>query len=181
MKLLACRIAPPVAHLQEIVLSRLSTAGKALASVTALTDAVINLNTALKRRNELITRFKNKDFPPGARKEHLCFGLHYGDGESNEEYGDSVNAISLYTDDIIFFGSELCADLGEHAELLVERFNRRRLGGQTPAVNRVDLSRARQAGWIPAAKAYEAWTSGFKTTQKEQRKRWGFVWHNRQQ
>ncbi|TEF29283.1 hypothetical protein IPC1486_06190 [Pseudomonas aeruginosa] len=66
-------IAPPVANLQEIVLSRLSTAGKSLASVTALTDAVINLNTALKRRNELITRFKNKDFPPGARKEHLCF------------------------------------------------------------------------------------------------------------
>ncbi|SOV26222.1 hypothetical protein RW109_RW109_00295 (plasmid) [Pseudomonas aeruginosa] len=174
-------IAPPVAHLQEIVLSRLSTAGKSLASVTALTDAVINLNTALKRRNELITRFKNKDFPPGARKEHLCFGLRYGDGETNEEYGDSVNAISLYTDDIIFFGSELCADLGEHVELLVERFNRRRLGGQTPEVNRVDLSRARQAGWIPAAEAYEAWTSGFKTTRKEQRKRWGFVWHKRRQ
>lgn len=172
-------VAPPVAHLQEIVLSRLSTAGRALASVTALTDAVINLNTALKRRNELITRFKNKDFPPGARKEHLCFGLRYGDGETNEEYADSITGISLYTDDIIFFGSELCADLGEHAELLVERYKRRRLGGQTPEVNRVDLSGAREAGWIPAPEAYEAWTSGFQKAKTEQRRRWSFSWRKR--
>jgi len=172
-------VAPPVAHLQDIVLSRLSTAGRALATATALTDSVINLNTALKRRNELITRLKNKDFPPGARKEHLCFGLRYGDGETNEEYGDSITGISLYTDDIIFFGSELCADLGEHAKLLVERFKTRRLGGQTPEINTVDLSGAREAGWIPAAEAYEPWTSGFKKTQKEQLKRWSFAWLKR--
>lgn len=83
-------IAPPVVHLQDIVLSRLSTVGRALSAATALTDAVVNLNTMLARRNELITRFKNNDFPPGASKEHFCFGLRYGNGQTNEEYGDSV-------------------------------------------------------------------------------------------
>jgi len=161
-------IAPPVAHLQEIVLSRLSVSGRALASFTALNDSVVNLNVALSRRNELINRFKRKDFPPGARKEHFCFGLRYGDGETNEEYGDSITGISLYTDDIIFFGSELCSDLCEHGDVLVERFNRKRLGGQTPEINKVELSAAREAGWIPPAEDYEAWTSGFKKTEKKQ-------------
>ena len=165
-------IAPPVTHLQEIVFSRLSTAGRSLASATELTDAVINLNTALKRRNQLITQFKNNDFPPGARKEHFCFGLPYGDGQTNEEYGDSIKGISLYSDDIIFFGSELCADLQEHGESLVNMYRRNRLGGQTPVINQLDLSEARKAGWIPDAEDYKAWTSGFETKKKEHRRRW---------
>lgn len=174
-------IAPPVVHLQEIVLSRLSTAGRALASATELTDAVINLNTALKRRNQLINQFKNNAFPPGARKEHFCFGLPYGNGQTNEEYGDSIKGMSLYSDDIIFFGSELCADLGEHGELLVKRFKRSRLRGQTPEINQVDLSEARKAGWIPDSEAYKAWTSGFATKKVEHRRRWWFAWRERQE
>lgn len=169
-------IAPPVAHLQDIVLSRLSTVGRALSAATALTDAVVNLNIILTRRNGLITRFKNNDFPPGASKEHFCFGLRYGNGQTNEEYGDSVNGISLYTDDVIFFGCVLCEDLIEHAKLLVERFDKKRLGGKTPEVNGVDLSGARVAGWIPDAEAYEPWTSGFKKRPNERRKKWSFHW-----
>ncbi|NWC47859.1 hypothetical protein HX788_10465 [Pseudomonas edaphica] len=172
-------IAPPVIHLQEIVLSRISTAGRALAAVTALTDAVINLNCSLKRRNELIKQFKKDDFPVGARKEHFCFGLPYGDGVTNEEYGDSIKGISSYTNDVIFFSSELCADLHEHAELIVEQFRSRRLGGKTPNVNRIDLTEARKAGLIPSAEGYESWTSGFKKAPKEQKRRWRF-WPHKQ-
>jgi cell division protein ZapA (FtsZ GTPase activity inhibitor) len=174
-------IAPPVAHLQEIVLSRLSTAGRALASVTELADAVINLNTALKCRNELITKIKHNDFPPGARHEHLIFGLPYGNGQTNEEYRDTVDGISSYTDDIIFFGSELCADLCEHAEVLIIRFKKSRLGGQTPEVHEVDLSGVHQGGWMPVAERYVDWTSGFQKSSKEPRKRRWFSWCNRGQ
>ena len=169
-------IAPPVVHLQDIVLSRLSTVGRALSAATALTDAVVNLNTMLARRNELITRFKNNDFPPGASKEHFCFGLRYGNGQTNEEYGDSVKGIGLYTDDVIFFGYVLCEDLIEHAKLLVERFDKKRLGGKTPEVNGIDLSGAHEGGWMPDAEAYEPWTSGFKKSRNERRKKWSFHW-----
>lgn len=169
-------IAPPVAHLQEIVFSRLSTIGRTLASVTELADGVINLNAALKRRNDLITRMKNRDFPPGATKVHFYFGLKYGHGETNEEYRDSIEGINFYTNDIIFFGSELYADLREHAESLVARFNESRLGGEAPKVQEVDLSEARQNGWIPPAEDYIAWTSGFQKTPKEPRKRRWFAW-----
>ncbi|MNE83739.1 hypothetical protein D3C80_1805810 [compost metagenome] len=119
---------------------------------------------------------KNKEFPPGASKEHLCFGLPYGDGETSEEYRDLIIGTSFYTDDIIFFGSELCADLCEHGEMLVERFNNNRLGGQAPVIHQVDLSGPRQAGLIPAAEEYEAWTSGFQKTPKEPRRRRWFAW-----
>lgn len=167
-------VAPPVNHLQEIVLSRLSTTGRALAAVTELTDAVFNLNAALKRRNELISMFKKNDFPVGARKEHFCFGLPYGNGETNEEYGDSIKGIDFYSNDIIFFGSELCFDLREHAKELIKEYKCRRLGGKTPDFIEFDLSKAYDQGLIPAAKDYEAWTSGFQKKAKKKKKRWYF-------
>lgn len=163
-------IAPPVTHLQEIVLSRISTTGRALAAVTALADAVINLNCALRHRNELIKQFKKNELPDGAKKEHFCFGLPYGNGVTNDEYGDSIKGIRLYTDDVIFFGSELCADLYEHAEIIAKQYRSRRLGGKTPAVNEFNLSRASEAGLIPPVEDYEAWTSGFKKAPKQQAK-----------
>lgn len=169
-------VAPPVAHLQEIVLSRLTTAGRALAAVTELTDSVFNLNTALKRRNELISKFKKDDFPIGAKKEHFCFGLPYGNGQTNEEYGDSIKGIDLYSDDMVFFGVELCADLREHAELLIEKFNSKRLGGDKPNIVGVDLSAAYKEGLIPARENYESWTSGFQKTPRKKVKYRRFPW-----
>ena len=169
-------IAPPIFHLQEIVLSRLSTAGRALACVTTLNDAVININTALKRRNDLIIKFKNNDFPPGATREHFCFGIRYGKGETNEEYQDSIMGISFYTDDVIFFFFFLCTDLVAHGELLVKRFKKRRLGVPTPEIHTVELSGLRKEGWIPDAAKYEDWTSGFQTSKKEKQRWWKFTW-----
>lgn len=159
-------IAPPITHLQDMVLGRLSTAGRSLASVTALVDAVVNINYALSRRNALIAKFKDGDLPKGARKEHLYFGLPYGDGQTNAEYPHIIEGISLYTNDVIFFSAKLCEDLREHGQLLVKKYEKG-LRGQVPALHGIDVAKAQKEGWVPDEADYEAWTAGFRETAKK--------------
>lgn len=164
-------ISPPIATIQDIVLSRLSAAGRTISAVTALADSVENLNTALSKRNELLNAFKNKQLPEGASFHHMYFGLPYGTRQTNQEYGGAVAAIYLYTDDIIFFSIKLCEDLRDHGELLKKRY-RSRLRGSPPRVSTVDFETPRKNGLVPKDEDYEAWLSGFVSMQETKPKRW---------
>lgn len=158
-------ISPPVSTIQEIVLSRLSTAGRAISAVTALSDAVKNLNGALSKRNELLNTFKNQQFPEGANFHHLYLGLPYGETHTNQEYEGSIKAIYLYTDDIIFFSIKLYEDLRDHGESLKKRY-KSRLKGSPPRISTMDFDKPRQEGLIPKDKDYEDWLSGFISFQE---------------
>jgi hypothetical protein len=167
-------ISPPIATIQEIVLSRLSTVGRAISAVTALADAVANLNGALSKRNELLEVFKNKQFPEGATFEHMYLGLRYGERHTNQEYGGSVQAVSLYTDDVIFFCIKLCEDLRDHGEILNKRY-KSRLRGDPPGISTFDFEMARQDGWLPQDEDYEKWLSGFSSAPRKARNRWSRI------
>ncbi|MFK9007581.1 hypothetical protein [Pseudomonas pergaminensis] len=164
-------ISPPIAKLQDIVLSRLSAVGRTISVVTALADSVGNLNGALSRRNELLNTFKNNQFPEGATFHHMYLGLPYGETHTNQEYGGSVEAISLYTDDIIFFSIKLCEDLRDHGETLKKRY-KSRLRGSPPRISTVDFEKPRQDGLVPKDEDYVDWLSGFVTVQKASSKWW---------
>jgi hypothetical protein len=164
-------ISPPVAILQDVVLSRLLIVGRAIPSVTALVDAVANLNVALSRRNELLVTFKNKQFPEGASFEHMYLGLRYEGRHTNQEYEGTIKSISLYTDDVIFFCVTLCEDLRNHGEALNKRY-KSRLRSDPPRLTTVDFEQPRQDGWIPKDEDYEKWLSGFSTVPEEESRRW---------
>ena len=164
-------ISPPTATIQDIILSRLSTVGRTIAAVTALSDSVENLNGALSKRNELLNTFKNKKFPEGATFNHMYLGLPYGESSTNLEYGGSVEAIYLYTDDIIFFSIKLCEDLRDHGEILKKRY-KSRLRGNPPRISTVDFEKPRQDGLVPKDEDYENWLSGFVSTQDTIPKWW---------
>lgn len=170
-------IAPPVHRLEDLVHRHLTTIGRALDSATQLSDSVANLNAALRHRNSLIEKFKRDDFPKGAQKEHFYFGLPYDNGQTNTEYGDTISGIGCYTDDVIFFASKLCEDLGGHGESLLRIYRRLKLGGVAPSINQVDLSAAKSAGLIPDDIDYEAWTSGFSKIPAELPTSWWQFWH----
>lgn len=164
-------ISPPVVPLQEIVLSRLLIVGRAIPAVTALANAVTHLNGAISRRNELIRAFKDKKFPEGATFEHMYLGLRYDGRHTNQEYEGTVKAISLYTDDVIFFCIKLCDDLRDHGEALSKRY-RSRLRGDPPRISTLNFENPRQEGWIPKDEDYEKWLSGFATAPRQEHKRW---------
>lgn len=167
-------ISPPISHIQDIVLSRLSTVGRTISAVTALADSVRNLNGALSKRNELLNSFKNKQFPEGASFYHMYLGLPFRETHTNQEYGGSVEAISLYTDDIIFFSIKLCEDLRDHGEVLKKRY-KSRLRGSPPRISTVDFEKPRQDGLVPKDEDYENWLSGFVSVQETIPKWWRSV------
>ncbi|GAB5341248.1 hypothetical protein [Pseudomonas fluorescens] len=164
-------ISPAVATIQDIVLSRLSAVGRTIPAATALANSVENLNGAISKRNELLNAFKNGQFPEGASFRHMYFGLPYGERQTNQEYGGSVEAIYLYTNDIIFFSIKLCEDLRDHGEILKKRY-KSRLRGSPPRISTVDFEKARQIGLVPKDEDYEPWLSGFVSLQEACPKRW---------
>ena len=164
-------ISPPIATIQEIILSRLSAGGRTIASVTALADSVENLNGALSKRNELLTGFKNNQLPEGATFEDMYLGLYYQERHINQEYGSSIKAISLYTDDIIFFSVKLCEDLQYHSTTLIKRY-KSKLRGAPPKTSTVDFEKPRQDGLIPKDEDYVEWLSGFVSIQEPIPKWW---------
>ncbi|GAB0063695.1 hypothetical protein IBA8401_47270 [Pseudomonas syringae] len=164
-------ISPPIAKIQDIVLSRLSAVGRTIASVTALADAVENLNGALSKRNELLNSFKNNHFPEGATFADMYLGLQYQERHTNEEYGGSIKAISLYTDDVIFFSIKLYDDLQDHSATLTRRY-KSRLRGAPPRASTADFEKPRQNGLIPKDEDYVDWLSGFVSVQEPNYKWW---------
>lgn len=154
-------ISPPIAALQDIVLSQMSTPGSALATVTALADGIANLNAAIQKRNSLLTDYKDEKLPNGASVQALYLGFSYGNGKTNREYGDSMEGLYSYTDDVIFFGTKLCQDLSKHGERVVSK-NRKNLKGIATDLVKIDLEPARALGLIPGDDGYKDWLSGMQ-------------------
>lgn len=164
-------MSPPVETVQEIVFGRLSASGRPLSAVAALAEAIKSLNTAITKRNELIDLFKHHRFPPGADLPALYLGIPYAEGQRNQEYGDTVTAIALHTDDAIFFGHLLCRDLREHGLKVVER-NKATLKGLPLRVTDVDFKLAREGNLLPAESNYPTWFTAFQPAPELEPKRW---------
>jgi len=164
-------ISPPVDTLQEIVLGRLSTTGRALAATTAVADAIRNLNNAIEKRNELIERIKDEKLPEGARLHHFYFGMPYAEGKANQEYGGYVTALALYTDDAIFFSIKLCDDLREHGLVIAKKY-KKKFGGKAPGISNIDWKKGEEEGLLPKDEGYENWLDGFKPLEKPALRWW---------
>lgn len=158
-------ISPPIESLREIVLAKLSTHGRALAAVTALADGITNLNDALRRRNDLIADYKAKKLPEGAGIHELYLGLQYDEGHVNSEYGNTVQGIYLYVNDVIFFGMKLCEDLREHGGRVVKN-NKKTLKNAPSDLVEIDFKPAKDLGLIPNEDEYMSWTSGMQVKPK---------------
>lgn len=159
-------LTPPLGTLQEIVMGRLSTSGRALASVTSLADAFGNLNYVIAMRNELIERMKEGKLPDGAKGEHFYLGIPYAQGKTSGEYGTYVEGMASYTDDAIFFSLELCEDLLIHGKHIAEK-HKKKFGGEAPEVASIDLEQARKEDLLPMNEGYEGWRSSFQSPKKE--------------
>jgi hypothetical protein len=164
-------ISPPVDTLQEIVLGRLSTTGRALAATTAVADAIRNLNNAIAKRNGLIERIKDEKLPEGAEVQHFYFGTPYAEGKANQEYGSYVKALALYTDDAIFFSIKLYEDLREHGLDIAGKY-KKKFGGEAPGISHIDWKKADQEGLLPKDEDYKSWLSGYQTAPKKKRSWW---------
>jgi gas vesicle protein len=154
-------LSPPTELLKEIVFSRLSATERPLSLASAITEAIQNLNYSISARNNLIQAFKIGQFPPGADIKAMYFGLEYGDGHVNQEYGDSLIGMSSHTDDVIFFCRLLCKDLRDYGLRVAARY-KKEFKKNPPTINEISFEAPQQEGLIPEDDNYLSWFAGFQ-------------------
>lgn len=161
-------LSAPTQNLSDIVLDRLSVTGRALATVTAIGDAVHNLNHAITRRNEILEKMKADDLPEGAQLEHIYFGEPYASGKANNEYGGFVSAMALYVNNVLFFSVKLCEDLAKYGKPIAESYQKK-FGGELPDITEPLWDKAKKEGMLPSDDEYKDWLSGFYIKPKTKR------------
>lgn len=168
-------IAPPIADLQELVLKEMNISPNGVKSMTALADAVANLNGMIGAHTALLEMFRSGGLPAGFAPEHYYLGEPVG-GVVNNEYGSAVRAIAVYTDDVIFFAYKLSECLTVRGFKARDRY--KKISGEKRTVRQI-ATFGESAGLIPPDSAYEAWMKGWEKDSSDvvQTRRW---WQRKQ-
>jgi hypothetical protein len=145
----------PTDILQHLLVEKVSVAGRALSAFARLLSSLDGLSDALRGRNEFIAEIKAEQ-PHRNTIIARYFGLPTG-GREDLTYPSTVNAISLYTDDTIFFTHKLMEDLTQHGRNLAAAFGKR-----APKVQQPDFAKAREQKLIPDDAQYADWVAATK-------------------
>lgn len=164
----------PAEQLQSLVLQQGST--QALRAVVALVEANSLLNEAVDFRNVWLEKFERKQLPPGYSYPEIYFGVVLSGGR-HDQFGSTMAAIYLYSDDVIAYSLKLCGYLGEYGESLKAEF--KHLSDEPIGIIQVDPQRVADSGLLPVMKEYEDWDKGYEEVRKSvSRLKW-FGWTRR--
>ncbi|WP_428380274.1 hypothetical protein [Nevskia ramosa] len=155
----------PIDVLRTQMYEKVSVTGRPLALAAALIGSVEALTEILKKRTDLIERFRvlGEDNP---HLSAMYLGQPYGPGHVSEEFPDTVDAMYRLTDDMIFFSELLTSDLMAHGKRVLESYGKR-VKIKDRKVSSVDFTAARSEGWIPGPAEYTDWTKGFPNTAQQ--------------
>jgi hypothetical protein len=142
--------------------------------MTALADAVVNLNGMIEVYNAILENFRNGGLPAGFTPERYYLGLPVG-GVVNNEYGSAVRGMANYTNDVLFFACKLSDCLTAQGIKVRDRF--KELSGEERLIRRLDAF-ADAASLIPPDSDYEGWMRGWEEDSSEvmKKRKW---WHRK--
>jgi hypothetical protein len=149
--------------LERQVFEKVGIRGRGLAAALETVNAVEALSKAIDYRNSCIADvYKMSPRPPEAELAKMYFGVRTELGTIDEKFRTSVEALTLATDDCIFFALQAAKDLHQYG-VAFRRKNLRRLRLFLPSLPEADMSPAAQ--FLPKATEYEGWMKGFKETR----------------
>ena len=151
----------PTDKLQAHVLDRLSAIGRPLSLAVHIAEASIAIGESTASRNEQIKAFRADESPRDRTLMARYFGLPSGEGEVDEIYATTIDAMVLHTDCLIYFTALLCSDLKEHGDELLSRYKKRLGSKGVPVITEVDFAPARADNMIPPDKDFETWHTAF--------------------
>ncbi len=158
----------PFDDVLRTIQEQVNVRGRPLALVSAIQNSLASLRESLVYRNKLIDQFKsNFQRVPEQQKLEIYFGLPLPDGSVNQEYPDTLKAISNYTDDVIFFSSLLCSDLVAHGEKIRAQY-RAAFGRHLDKTTSPDFKTEKADKLMPDEKEYKDWLTMFQEHPKEQ-------------
>ncbi|MEQ8600945.1 MAG: hypothetical protein RLP98_13565 [Devosia sp.] len=162
-------ITAPVAHLDTVLTEKVTMGGKGLAAALQISGISEALNKSIEQRNQMISAFEHANLKPIEMAERYL-GLETDKG-ADTRLKDNVHAISLYTDDAIFFTHTSLQELQKHGERLIRRTGRK-LGSKRDLGSFALKDSAKHL--MPTDAQYVDWLNGFKET-----KRWWMLWGKR--
>lgn len=145
----------PAAALEHLLMERISTKTRPLATFSSLREAYQNLTSAVAVRQSILNEFRAEFLPL------VYFGIKNG-ANHDMRYFNSMQGIRSYTDDGIFFGKLLCEDLQNYGIELSTKY-RQTFKEDPPEVVRLSFERAILEGLIPFNFDYKDWLDGFST------------------
>ena len=162
--LLPLKTLPPpkfaIDSMRSVVLDRISVLGRPLHLAVELAELAARLVGAMEARNEDIEAIKKNGGIDSEEAARRLFGLPFGDGQHDLTFEQTLTAIVIITDNMIFFAYLLCKDLQRHGHWLTEKY-RKRVGGSLPHIVDIDFSERIADGTIPPAEEYADWTTKF--------------------
>ncbi len=162
----------PMEVLSKQAYEKLNLRGRPLGLVSATSNALSMLQTRVELRNSLIGQFRMV-FPSMSEKEKLdhYFGFPLADGSVHKEYADCINGINEYANDVIFFSSLLCEDLGKYGNDLRRAYvNKYRRDIEEISVMHFDTPVAKNL--MPDPKIYCDWLTMFGSLPTSPKKPW---------
>lgn len=158
----------PFDDVSKIIQEQVNVRGRPLALVSTIQNSLMSLRDSLVYRNKLIDQFKtNFQRVPEQQKLEIYFGLPLPDGNVNQEYPDTIKAISQYTDDVIFFSSLLCSDLVAHGEKIRAQY-KKAFGRHLDKTTSPDFKTDKAENLMPDESKYIDWLTMFQEHPKEQ-------------
>lgn len=150
----------PVEVLQTLLFERISVTGRPLALISTLIQTLESLKRSVAARNSLIEQFKKVDPNALPQFNAIYFGLPFDGGHLDQQYSDTVMAISKLTDDAIFFSSLIAKDMNEYGENILVRY-KKLSRDKTQSVSTCDFTIAKKNGLMPSEDDYQDWLKGF--------------------
>jgi hypothetical protein len=149
----------PIAVLEDFVFNRLKVFGRPLSIVSTLAQSIVELKEAYAKREEIILEFRSRSSSTEDFVKQY-FGFPNASKETNRDHPDIIYAMSVYTDDCIFFSSLLCDDLTAHGRRLRALYEKK-FGKGAPEISHADFTGGRASGTVPPSSKYADWLKGF--------------------
>lgn len=152
----------PTEIIQKYNLEKLPLEGRPLSLTIALTNSITTTGSLLKKHTALSRTIR--DWPENDQKGKLAlyFGTETNSGNTNTEYGDTIQGIKDEINHGIYFSQLLCKDLIQIGNNALEKL--KKLDKNTKEkICSINLEPAIKLGLIPDDESYQDWLKGFPT------------------
>jgi hypothetical protein len=142
--------------------------------VAVLGQSIATLNQLIGERKGLVRAYRESNAPLNDKVAFL-FGLQRN-GWVDETFSSTLRGMGRFTDDCIFFGKLLCADLADHGNV-IRSILKAQLRAEAPRVHRVEWDGV-EPDLLPPETDYATWITGFPRRVPMTRGRpWGKRWY----
>lgn len=147
----------PVDRLEIVMMEQLSISGRPRGLTNMVLQSVERANEMIRERNEIIQKLKGL---PTNEMVARVFGLPSQGGVDNT-YGDCVQGVWKYSNDVIYFTRELCIELMKYGKKVEKRY-KSTFKGIHPKTMKMNFDTPEAIRLMPPDADYASWEGTYE-------------------